>query len=106
MILGHDFYGLRMLVWPIVAAVLCGSTFAEPLHVSANPSNHSATCAAPSDLTHLDYPLTQTAKRVTGGEPIKLVAIGSSSTAGVGRKLSGGQLSESSFGRAPKIASS
>jgi lysophospholipase L1-like esterase len=73
-----------MLVWPIVAAMLFGSTFAEPLHVSSNPSNHSATCAAPSDLTHLDYPLTQTAKRVTGGGPIKLVAIGSSSTAGVG----------------------
>ena len=73
-----------MLVWPIVAAVLCGSTFAEPLHVSADPSNRSATCTAPSDLTHLDYLLTQTAKRVTGGDPIKLVAIGSSSTAGAG----------------------
>lgn len=82
--LSHDFHDLRMLIPPIVAAVLCGSTFAEPLLVSANPSNHSATCAAPRDLTHLDYPLIQTAKRVIEGGPIKLVAIGSSSTAGAG----------------------
>lgn len=53
-------------------------------HVSANPSSLSVKCAPPSDLTHLDYPLTRTAKRVTGGDPIKLVAIGSSSTAGAG----------------------
>ena len=82
--LGHDFYDLRMLVRPIVAAVLCGSTFAWPFHVPANPLNHSDTCAAPSDLTRLDYPLAQIAKRVAGGDPIKLVAIGSSSTAGAG----------------------
>src|ERR1043166_1760564 len=82
--LGHDFYDLRMPVWPIVAAVLCGSTFAGHFHVRASPLNHSDTCAVPSDLTRLDYPLIRTAKRVAGGDPIKLVAIGSSSTAGAG----------------------
>jgi acyl-CoA thioesterase-1 len=86
--LRRDFYGSRMIVRSIAVAAQCGLIFAEPVHVSANPLNRSVTCAAPSDLTRLDYPLTQTAKRVTGSDPIIVVAIGSSSTAGAGASSS------------------
>jgi acyl-CoA thioesterase-1 len=41
-------------------------------------------CSAPSQLSHLDHPLLHTARRLAGGEPLVIVAIGSSSTAGAG----------------------
>ncbi|HKY88327.1 MAG TPA: SGNH/GDSL hydrolase family protein [Pseudorhodoplanes sp.] len=41
-------------------------------------------CGVPSDLTRLASPLTRTANRLASGESLKVVAIGSSSTAGAG----------------------
>ncbi|MGA8615140.1 MAG: SGNH/GDSL hydrolase family protein [Xanthobacteraceae bacterium] len=41
-------------------------------------------CSAPSLLAHLDHPLLHTARRLATGEPLVIVAIGSSSTAGAG----------------------
>jgi lysophospholipase L1-like esterase len=41
-------------------------------------------CSAPSLLAHLDHPLLHTARRLATGEPLVVVAIGSSSTAGAG----------------------
>ncbi|HTV28858.1 MAG TPA: SGNH/GDSL hydrolase family protein [Xanthobacteraceae bacterium] len=41
-------------------------------------------CRAPLQLSHLDHPLLHTAQRLAGGEPLVVVAIGSSSTAGAG----------------------
>src|SRR4051794_38239089 len=41
-------------------------------------------CTAPSELTRLDYPLKRVSQKVSAGQPIKIVAIGSSSTAGAG----------------------
>lgn len=41
-------------------------------------------CSAPTELTRLAQPLTHTARVFAGGLPIKIVAIGSSSTAGAG----------------------
>ncbi len=41
-------------------------------------------CAAPSELVRLDVPLVRTARRLAGGQPITIVAIGSSSTQGAG----------------------
>jgi acyl-CoA thioesterase I len=41
-------------------------------------------CGAPPALTHLNRPLLQTARRIAGGAPLTIVAIGSSSTAGAG----------------------
>lgn len=41
-------------------------------------------CNVPADLTRLATPLARTAKRLAAGEPLKIVAIGSSSTAGAG----------------------
>jgi acyl-CoA thioesterase-1 len=43
-----------------------------------------ATCAAPAEIVRLDLPLSRTAKRLVASEPIVIVAIGSSSTAGAG----------------------
>jgi lysophospholipase L1-like esterase len=41
-------------------------------------------CAATADFTHLNYPLRHAARRLANGEPLTIVAIGSSSTAGAG----------------------
>ena len=41
-------------------------------------------CAAPDDVTRLMNPLSRTGKRLAAGESVKIVAIGSSSTAGAG----------------------
>jgi lysophospholipase L1-like esterase len=41
-------------------------------------------CKAPNELIRLTQPLTHTARRLAGFQPLKIVAIGSSSTAGAG----------------------
>jgi acyl-CoA thioesterase-1 len=41
-------------------------------------------CKVSSDITRLNHPLTRTAQKITEGRPLKIVAIGSSSTAGAG----------------------
>jgi lysophospholipase L1-like esterase len=41
-------------------------------------------CNAPQDVTRLMHPLPRTGKRLAAGQAIKIVAIGSSSTAGAG----------------------
>ena len=41
-------------------------------------------CSAPADLVRLTHPLARTARKLAAGEPITIVAIGSSSTAGAG----------------------
>jgi acyl-CoA thioesterase I len=41
-------------------------------------------CAVASDLARLDLPLTRVAQRLGNGDPVKIIAIGSSSTAGAG----------------------
>ena len=41
-------------------------------------------CAAPSELLRLSHPLPRTIEKLGRGEPLKIVAIGSSSTAGTG----------------------
>ena len=44
----------------------------------------AAACTAPAELTRLVNPLKRMAQRIAGGLPLKIVAIGSSSTAGAG----------------------
>lgn len=59
------------------AAIVClsvGSAFAQEDH----------TCSAPKDVTRLVHPLKRTAARIAAREPVTIVAIGSSSTAGAG----------------------
>jgi len=41
-------------------------------------------CTVYKDLAKLDYPLPRTSRRIAAGEPLRIVAIGSSSTAGTG----------------------
>jgi lysophospholipase L1-like esterase len=49
------------------------------------PNAESAlVCAAPPEFIHFDRPLLQTMRRLSGGQPLTIVAIGSSSTAGAG----------------------
>ena len=43
-----------------------------------------AACNAPAELARLDRPLIHTMRRLASGEPLTIVAIGSSSTAGAG----------------------
>jgi len=56
------------------------------LHAQEAPKApvEAAQCVTPSDLTRLATPLSRTAKHLAAGEPLKIVAIGSSSTAGAG----------------------
>ncbi len=42
------------------------------------------TCGGPPEFVRLSYPLRHTARRIAGGEPLTIVAVGSSSTSGVG----------------------
>ncbi len=62
----------------LVAAVLAVSA---PLHAQQAPA---VKCAAPADLVRLDYPLHRAGRRLAAGQPITIVAIGSSSTEGAG----------------------
>jgi acyl-CoA thioesterase I len=52
--------------------------------VSAQTAAPAPACKALADATRLDHVLTRTAARLRRGDPITIVAIGSSSTAGAG----------------------
>jgi lysophospholipase L1-like esterase len=52
-----------------------------PTTVTAAPAHR---CTIYKDLAKLDYPLTRTSRRFASNEPLRVVAIGSSSTAGYG----------------------
>jgi len=54
------------------------------------PALQAATpqCSAPADLTRLQLPLRRMAQHVAGGQPLTIVAIGSSSTYGAGASSS------------------
>jgi acyl-CoA thioesterase-1 len=56
---------------------------AAPAHAASNQAQPIA-CSATNEYAHLDRPLLHTARRLVGGEPLTIVAIGSSSTAGAG----------------------
>ena len=56
---------------------------APPNTTTPNPVQPTA-CSASARYADLDRPLLHTARRLAGGEPLTIVAIGSSSTAGAG----------------------
>ena len=56
----------------------------QPRVSPAAPAASSATCMAPGQLTRLERPLVHTMRRLANGQPLTIVAIGSSSTAGAG----------------------
>jgi acyl-CoA thioesterase-1 len=78
----------------IAAAVGLALTPARMLEAAAAPADPSPSAAAPADshpackvistLDRLDYPLVRVSRHLEEDRPIKIVAIGSSSTAGAG----------------------
>jgi len=67
----------------IAGALALGSVFAiAPMPVAADAS--APRCIAPADLSRLDLPLTRTWRRLAFHELMMIVALGSSSTAGMG----------------------
>ena len=71
----------------IAGATALALAFSIPATQAAEPSPR-AICHAPADLIRLAYPLNHTAQRLAAGEPLTIVAIGSSSTAGAGASSS------------------
>ena len=65
----------------VIALALVMSVYA----VAARAADHA--CEGPTNLTHLERPLIHVGERLAAHEPIKIVAIGSSSTAGAGASL-------------------
>ena len=51
-------------------------------------SAQTPTCTGPSNLNRLDQPLRRTGQRLAAGQPLTIVAIGSSSTSGAGASSS------------------
>ena len=64
------------------SAVTGSKAAAKPIAGTAPAA--PATCTAPAELARFDRPLIHTMRRVANGQPLTIVAIGSSSTAGVG----------------------
>ena len=75
-------------LWAVTISFLLGGLAVVWWNGSAISQIVSDTCVSPSAFTYLNYPLAQTADRVNKAQPIKVVAIGSSSTAGAGASSS------------------
>lgn len=65
-----------------VAAAALAAGLALPLPALAEAA--APKCSAPQDLIRLSLPLLRLAKKIVAGEPVTVVAIGSSSTSGAG----------------------
>lgn len=72
---------VQRAVRPFAFAALAAA-LALPITARAEPA--SPRCDAPLDLVRLANPLSRLAQKLTANEPITIVAIGSSSTAGAG----------------------
>ena len=83
----------------VISAVAAGSILASltaralppgPAAVApAATAQHPPTCVLSADEARFDFPLSHTAKLLANGEPIQIVAPGSSSTYGAGASTSG-----------------
>lgn len=72
-----------MLSRLLAASVLAAGVLVTPAQ-AGDSQQHQHDCAAPAELVRLNEPLYRIAARVSRGEKITIVALGSSSTAGVG----------------------
>jgi acyl-CoA thioesterase-1 len=61
---------------------------ALPAPSAAAPAPHPVACMVEPDQARFNVPLPHTARRLANGEPIKIVALGSSSTYGAGASTS------------------
>jgi lysophospholipase L1-like esterase len=69
----------------LAAGALAAGGLLVPWHAPAEAAEKPLPkCTIYRDIVKLDYPLTRTARRIAAGEPLRIVAIGSSSTAGTG----------------------
>ena len=68
------------------ALVFLAAAFAATALVPQKAGAEAAiyACADKGKLTQLSYPLTHMAQRIASGQPATIVALGSSSTAGIG----------------------
>ena len=57
---------------------------AKPLTPSLPGGAAGVACVAPTELVHFEQPLVHTMRQLANGQPLTVVAIGSSSTAGAG----------------------
>jgi lysophospholipase L1-like esterase len=73
-----------LLACGLTLAPAAGPALAEDAQQPQDHAQAPHECHAPLELTRLTQPLTRTARRLARGLPLKIVAIGSSSTAGAG----------------------
>jgi len=66
------------------SAVMMALASAQAQETQAQDAAAKPNCTAPYELTRLDYTLKRTSQKIAAAQPIKIVAIGSSSTAGAG----------------------
>jgi acyl-CoA thioesterase I len=71
----------------VAVALVCGSAMAQDQTPAM--AAVAAQCNVQSEIAHFDLPLTNLAHRLAIGRPIRIVAIGSSSTAGFGASWAG-----------------
>ena len=72
---------MRAIQWPVIAA---GMVVLLVLTTSAAVSRQMPECAAPPEITRLKVDLPYTIRALRSGQPLVIVAIGSSSTKGIG----------------------
>src|SRR5262245_52160870 len=70
-----------------VAAVAAAAT-ATPSPSSATAATRTAVCRVTTEQVRFDLPLVRTSRLLASGAPIKIVALGSSSTYGAGASTS------------------
>jgi hypothetical protein len=73
-----------LLAGAAIAAALAGRASAETVSPAFVPAPVAASCAAPAALTNLQQPLTRVANKLRAGDPVRIMALGSSSTSGAG----------------------
>ena len=72
---------MRTIRWPVIAAAMLVLLV---VNTSAAGSRRMPECAAPPEITRLPVHLPNTTRAIRSGQPLVIVAIGSSSTKGIG----------------------
>jgi lysophospholipase L1-like esterase len=68
----------------VTPAVAAPPGSGNPAQSAATPATSLFSCSTPAEFARFDNPLRHTARRLAAGEPLTIVAVGSSSTAGAG----------------------
>jgi acyl-CoA thioesterase I len=79
---------LLALCAPLPAWAQSASSAAAPAQASAADPGRSPVCSVSPAQARLDFPLPHTARVLASGKPVKIVALGSSSTFGAGASSS------------------